>query len=55
MTKTLDKTRWVRPGYFFTSIDCISAYFAILLEKSEAMYIWFRWRGTLYEFLCIMC
>ena len=54
MTTTQDITRWVRAGYFFTSIDCSDAYFAIPLEKSEAKFTRFRWRGTIYDFLFIM-
>ena len=54
MTTTWNLTRWIRPGYFFASIDCSDAYFAIPLEESEAKYTRFRWRSITYEYLCIM-
>ena len=54
ITTTKFITRWVRNGYFFTSIDCIDAYFAIPLEEEEVKYTRFKWRETIYEFLCIM-
>ena len=44
----------MRNGYFFTSINCSDAYFAIPLKEEEVKYTRFRWRETIYEFLCIM-
>ena len=54
MTKTKFVTRWVRSRYFFTSINCSDAYFVIPLEEEEVKYTRFRWRETIYKFLCIM-
>ena len=53
MTMTKFVTSWGRAGYFFTSFDCSDAYFANQLDEREVKYTRFRWRGTIYEFLCI--
>lgn len=47
-------TRWIRPGFFFTSIDLSDAYFVIPLEEGASRFTRFTWRGIVYEYLCIM-
>ena len=54
IVKTLEITRWVKAGYFVTSIDLSNAYFSILLKESEARFTRIQWRGTIYKYLCLM-
>ena len=42
MTTTQDITKWIRAGYFFTSIDCSDTYFTIPLKESEFKYTRFK-------------
>lgn len=46
--------RWVRPNFWFVSIDLTDAYFCIPLAPAESRFTRFRWREVTYEYLCIM-
>ena len=54
MTTPSDIRKWVRPGYFFTSIDLQDAYFSIGLHPSGRRFCRFRWRGRTYQYRCVM-
>lgn len=45
---------WIRPGFYFASIDLTDAYFTIPLHNSAWRFTRFRWRDVTYEYMCIM-
>ena len=54
MTTTTEIRRWIRPNFFFASIDLTDAYFCIPLHKSVWRFTRFKWRGLTYEYMVIM-
>merc|ERR1712082_579274 len=45
---------WVRPGYWFASVDLTDAYFTIPLDKDAWRFTRFKWKGVTYEYKVIM-
>ena len=45
---------WIRPGYYFASIDLTDAYFSIALHNSAWRFTRFRWKDVTYEYMCVM-
>ena len=45
---------WIKPGHYFVSIDLQDAYFSIPLAEAMRRFCRFKWRGRVYEYLCMM-
>ena len=43
----------LRKGDFLCKLDLKDAYFSIPLSKKSRKYVRFRWKGNLYQFLCL--
>ena len=54
MTTIPQVKRWIRKGYFFSSLDLQDAYFSIPIHESAGKFTRFMWRGICYEFSVIM-
>ena len=40
-------------GDLMYKVDLRDAYFTIAINRKHRKYLWFKWEGTLYEFLCL--
>lgn len=50
MTTVEQVRHWIRPGYWFASVDLTDAYYSIRLHKSAWRFVRFVWRGKTYEY-----
>ena len=51
MTTVEEVRHWIRPGFWFTSVDLTDAYYSVPLHKSAWRFVRFVWRGKTYEYV----
>lgn len=54
MTTVAEVRHWIRPGFWFTSVDLTDAYYSVPLHKSAWRFVRFVWRGKTYEYMTLV-
>ena len=54
MTTVEEVRHWIRPGFWFTSVDLTDAYYSVPLNKSAWRFVRFVWRGRTYEYMTLV-